>query len=151
MDRRLSLLVLLAFAPACTFDTRGTALPGDDDPAAAVDAGTDPVAPDAGGDVVDPDAATVTASCRVDGALLGVAGVLVTGGSTTFTIDAWLPWDGHDGAFVGFTLSDDAAAMRYQVRAGDRYDGEGVTWVHPELADDPDRVRAISRIDFCGG
>jgi hypothetical protein len=85
--------------------------------------------------------------CKIEGSDIGRDGASVTVGGETIVFSQWVPKQGSNGEYVGFTLS--VGNAHYKVKAGtDVYLGYGATWMHPYGDDGPD-AHAISNVDFC--
>lgn len=134
--RRVIAIALVSLG-ACAFEPSGPGEPSPIDPdepdgPADVDAGVEPPPP-----------TTTVVECKVEGANLGVVGLVVeVPGQGRYRFESWQ--DDGDGGWIGFTISG-PLAVRYQVRADeDRFWGQTMVWTHP--GQDPD---GITRVDFC--
>jgi len=122
---------------ACAFEPTGPNGPGDEgtpDPGipSDVDAGV------VGEPPVDPTPPPPTFACRLDGANLGVAGVVVTAANLSYTFATWKTW--ASGEPIGFTLTG-PPDVTYEVRTG-RARQMIQSLVYQGTA-------AITRVDFC--
>ncbi len=144
---RLYALCAMPFAlAACAFEPTGPGGPDDDpglpDPGIPADVDAAPVdqPPDPTPPPPDPPMPPPTVICRLEGPMLGVAGVKVTAFNRTYTFESWET--SGSGAIVGFTLSG-PAQVRYEVRTTiDRHNGESLIYSDDET---------ITRVDFCSG
>ncbi|HVK77732.1 MAG TPA: hypothetical protein VM734_30715 [Kofleriaceae bacterium] len=148
--RTTHLLTSVVFAAlvGCAFE------PGEEVGGPGQDPGIDnPADVDAG--VLPPPPPTIGAVCRVDRMKIGVVGLTVQVGaivtSPVVTFTAWTADPARPDRFVGFTLSSEAAAMRYVVRVGDRdLEGRGLTFTIPAGSSGSGPGGGeITRVDFC--
>jgi hypothetical protein len=140
--RHLSIASLcLAGVAACAFEPGG-------DPGGTGNPESPDAAPSPDVDAATPPPLGRVVSCRVEGSDLGVVGLVVDAGAAgQFRFERWNTAPG--GELIGFALSG-PTVVQYEVRAGrDRFWGQSLTWLHPDLLDgDP---KPISRVEFCGG
>jgi hypothetical protein len=137
--RRVVAIALVSLG-ACAFEPSGPGEPSPIEPdepdgPANVDAGDEPT--------TTPPPTTTIVECRVEGANLGLVGLVVeVPGQGAYRFESWQ--DDGDGEWIGFAISG-PIDVRYQVRADEeRFWGETMAWTYP--GPDPD---GITRIDFC--
>ena len=143
---RIAIVTLLALA-ACAFEPGGPGEPDDEgtpDPGIPGDVdGAVPTTPDP-----PPPPPPTMVTCRVDGANLGVAGLVVVTPQGTHTFQGWVT--STSGGLVGFSIAG-SSVVRYEVRTDrDRYWSENQIWNVPNGGGGV-QSETITRIDFCAG
>ena len=88
------------------------------------------------------------ACAKIEGADIGVEGLVLVVGTKTIRFHDWSAKNGEPNEFIAFAYDESAPLLVFVKAGGETYDAANGSWVHPSAATDAS-ASAVSNVEVC--